>query len=126
MKIEIHTQEDQELLEKSYAILTCGRKRIFRGKAHHLKPGEALDAKWQIGIISTANPEHMSALLSAARYNSVLLSQFGGKLSHLALVGNELNDKGQDVCVLMVPYADLIEEGQKIIIDLEMNKLEVR
>jgi len=125
MKIEIRSEEDIELMEKSYAILTCGRKRIFRGKAHHLKPEEALESKWQIGIISTANPEHTSALLSAAKYNSVLLSQFGGKLSHLALVGNELNDKGQDVCVLMVPYADLIEEEQDIIIDLEMNKLEV-
>lgn len=126
MHVELHTIEDHELMKYSYAVLTCGKKHIFRGTAHHINPGEVLQSKQQIGIISTANPEYTTALLSAAKFNSVLLTRFGGKLSHLALVGNELNAKGQDVCVLMVPYADLIDEGSEIVLDLDINRLEIK
>jgi hypothetical protein len=87
-------------------VVFSGTGRVF-GSIVHLKPGEVLTKKDQIGVIPSSGVEYDAALRSAGKLGTAIIAAVGGKLSHVATVARENEYK----FAMWGPAADLRDDA---------------
>jgi hypothetical protein len=93
----------KKLTKANITPLSRGSHKGFKkAKIHHIRTPD--DGKYiptdGVIIIPNASPDYELIAIQAAKNNTIIISETGGKLCHLATVGREF-----DICLYMMPNA---------------------